>query len=46
MKAGRSVEEAVNAYQPSSKYSRYEAADPGRLKQNAESIYATAKGTK
>lgn len=45
LKAGRTVEEAANAYKPSSKYSRFET-EAGRVKQNAESIYASSKGTR
>jgi glyoxylase-like metal-dependent hydrolase (beta-lactamase superfamily II) len=42
MKAGKSVDEAASAYKPTGKYSRYET-ESGRVKQNAESIYASSK---
>ncbi|HEV8317686.1 MAG TPA: MBL fold metallo-hydrolase [Vicinamibacterales bacterium] len=45
MKAGKSVDEAASGYKPSAKYEKYET-EAGRVKQNAESIYASSKGTR
>ena len=45
MKAGKSADEAASAYKPSGKYDKYET-EAGRVKQNAESIYASSKGTR
>jgi glyoxylase-like metal-dependent hydrolase (beta-lactamase superfamily II) len=39
-RAGKTVDEAVTAYTPSDRYQWY-VADPERVKQNAESIYAS-----
>src|SRR2546428_1174426 len=45
MKGGKSADEAATAYKPSVKYDKYET-EAGRVKQNAESIYASSKGTR
>jgi glyoxylase-like metal-dependent hydrolase (beta-lactamase superfamily II) len=41
-KAGKTVDEAAGSYKPSSQYANYET-EAARVKQNAESIYATLK---
>lgn len=41
-RGGKTVDEAAIAYMPSPRYQGYET-DPGRVKQNAESIYASTR---